>query len=64
MNQPMYRNYEDFEREEIRPGMRAGWTLDNIHDPNQFEHDFDVDPFEAALEAAELEEEDDDDDDE
>lgn len=60
MSSPMYRNYEDFERDEIRPGMRAGWSLDNIHDPSRIEHDFDQDPFEAALDAAELEDEEDD----
>lgn len=60
MNSPMYRNFEDFEREEIRPGMRAGWSLDNINDPSRFENDFDQDPFEAALDAAELEDADDD----
>ena len=58
-----YRDFADFEREEIRPGLRAGWSLDNIHDPSAYEQDFDQDPFEAALEAAEYEDEDDEDED-
>lgn len=53
-----YRSYEDFTREEIRPGLRAGWSLDNINDPAINELDFDLDPFEAALREAELEDED------
>ena len=44
-----YRSFEQFERDEIRPGMRAGWSLDNINDPNSIEMDFDEDPFERAL---------------
>ncbi len=51
-----YKNLEDFTRENIRPGMRAGWSLDNISEPLPVEHDFDLDPFEAALRAAEYEE--------
>jgi hypothetical protein len=50
-----YRSFEDFEREEIRPGMRVGWSLDDLS-TSTHEVDFDVDPFEAALEAAEAEE--------
>lgn len=53
-----YRSFDDFQREEIRPGMRAGWSLDTIEDPNTRELDFDEDPFERAL--SEAEEEDDD----
>ena len=60
---PRYSSFEDFEREEIRPGLRAGWTLDNINDPSRLEEDFDLDPFEAALREAEAEEADADDDD-
>ena len=52
-----YKSFADFEREEIRPGLRAGWTLDSIHDPLSVDHDFDQDPFEALLQAAEYEEE-------
>jgi hypothetical protein len=44
-----YRSFDEFEREEIRPGLRAGWSLDNINDPNSIEMDFDEDPFERAL---------------
>lgn len=52
-----YRTFDDFSREHIRPGLRAGWTLDDLTDPLAEEHDFDLDPFEAALRAAEYEEE-------
>lgn len=56
MNTPKYRTFDDFTREQIRPGLRAGWTLDNIAEVIPEEHDFDLDPFEAALAAAEYEE--------
>jgi hypothetical protein len=46
---PKYRSFDEFERDEIRPGMRLGWSLDNINDPNSIEMDFDEDPFERAL---------------
>ena len=55
---PKYRNFDEFERDEIRPGLRVGWSLDNINDPSSIELDFDEDPFERAL----LESEQDDDD--
>jgi hypothetical protein len=58
---PKYPTIEDFTREHIRPGLRAGWSLDNIEDPIPVDHDFDVDPFEAALRAAEYEADDADD---
>lgn len=61
MHSPKYPNFEDFTREHIRPGLRAGWSLDNINDVLPEEHDFDLDPFEAALAAAEYEEDEDDD---
>jgi hypothetical protein len=44
-----YRNFDEFEREQIRPGLRVGWSLDNINDPSSIELDFDEDPFERAL---------------
>lgn len=46
---PKYRNFDEFERDEIRPGLRVGWSLDNINDPSAAELDFDEDPFERAL---------------
>ncbi len=49
-----YATFTDFEREEIRPDMRIGWTVDEIEDTGK-ELDFDMDPFEAALWAAEQE---------
>ncbi|HEX2734858.1 MAG TPA: hypothetical protein VHM70_24800 [Polyangiaceae bacterium] len=57
---PKYPTFDDFTREQIRPGLRAGWTIDDINDPTDEEHDFDLDPFEEALRAAEYEEEDED----
>lgn len=54
-----YRSFADFEREEIRPGMRIGWSLDELHSPHEAELDFHLDPFEAALDAAEEEEDED-----
>ena len=57
-----YRTYAEFEREEIRPSMRIGWTVDEIEETSaEAELDFDVDPFEAQLDAYEEEEEEDDD---
>jgi hypothetical protein len=45
-----YRSFAEFEREEIRPGMRIGWSVDELEEggPDQAV-DFDVDPFEASL---------------
>ncbi len=54
-----YRSYADFEREQIRPTFRAGWSIDDVEQPNQQEIDFDVDPWEAALDAAEYEDDED-----
>jgi len=51
-----YRSFADFEREEIRPGMRIGWSMDELSNNNDSDLDFDVDPFEAALQKAEEEE--------
>jgi hypothetical protein len=49
-----YTSFADFERDAIRPGMRAGWTLDELEMPdNHRALDFDLDPFEAALREAE-----------
>jgi hypothetical protein len=53
-----YRSYAEFEREEIRPSMRIGWSVDEIEETSaEAELDFDVDPFEAQLDAYEEEEE-------
>ena len=54
-----YRSFADFEREEIRPGMRIGWSVDEIDSTGEA-LDFDLDPFEAALWQAEQEEAEDD----
>jgi hypothetical protein len=55
MNNPRgYKSFADFQREAIRPGMRAGWSLDELDMPDQRRDlDFDLDPFEAALREAE-----------
>jgi hypothetical protein len=53
---PKYPTFDDFTREHIRPGLKAGWSVEDIQDPIPEDHDFDVDPFEAALRAAEYEE--------
>lgn len=53
-----YRSFADFEREEIRPNLRIGWSVDELEEPSlASELDFDIDPFEAALREAEAEEE-------
>jgi hypothetical protein len=31
-----YRSIEEFEREEIRPGMKAGWSLDDLFTEAKF----------------------------
>ena len=58
-----YRSFADFERDEIRPNLRAGWSMDDLRNPHDRELDFELDPFEAALQAAEAEEEEEEDDD-
>lgn len=47
-----YKSFADFEREELRPDMRAGWSLDEL-EHSETELDFDDDPFEASLRRAE-----------
>ena len=49
-----YSSFKDFEREELRPEMRIGWSSDEIEHTGQ-QLDFDMDPFEAALWEAEKE---------
>jgi hypothetical protein len=56
-----YRSFADFEREEIRPAMRIGWSMDEIQSSHEAELEFDLDPFETALAAAEAEDEESDD---
>lgn len=53
-----YTTFNDFQREEIRPSMRIGWTLDELEDSGKT-LDFDLDPFEAQLWEAEKEDSDD-----
>ena len=40
----------------LRPGMRAGWSMDELSNSSESVIEFDMDPFEAALEKAEAEE--------
>jgi hypothetical protein len=47
-----YSTFADFTREEIRPEMRIGWTVDEIEHSGK-DLDFDLDPFEAQMWAAE-----------
>ena len=56
MQGPRYNSFADFERELIRPSMRAGWTADELEESNSDCLDFDLDPIEAALRAAEANE--------
>ena len=45
-----YRSFAEFEREEIRPGMRIGWSVDELDVPHpEQELDFDADPYESSL---------------
>lgn len=46
-----FRTYDDFARQEIRPGMRIGWTLDDVEAADQSDVDLSADPFEAMLDA-------------
>ncbi len=57
-----YSSFADFEREEIRPGMRIGWSVDEIEDASGEDFDFDADLFEQSLWEAEQGQEDDEDD--
>ncbi len=44
--QQAYSTFADFEREEIRPGMRIGWSVDELEDASGEDFDFDSDLFE------------------
>ena len=50
-----YRSFAEFERQEIRPSMRIGWSMDEIQGSHEAELEFDLDPFETALAEAEAE---------
>jgi hypothetical protein len=51
-----YNSFADFERDLIRPSLRAGWSCDELEEPSfDQDLDFDADPFEAMMEAEELE---------
>ncbi len=45
-----YDSFAEFEREEIRPAMRIGWSVDELEETaSEDDLDFDADPFEAGL---------------
>jgi hypothetical protein len=48
-----YSSFAEFERELIRPTLRAGWSADELEESSVEGLDFDLDPFEAAMRAAE-----------
>lgn len=55
-----YKSFAEFTREALRPGMRAGWSIDELDvGDDRRELDFDLDPFEQALVDAENEDDDD-----
>jgi hypothetical protein len=51
-----YTSFADFEREQLRPHLRAGWSIDELDPTANRTDDFDMDPFEASLWEAEQEE--------
>jgi hypothetical protein len=45
-----YRTYQDFEREEIRPSFKVGFSMEDLVEEATFEHDsfdWDKDPFDV-----------------
>ena len=52
-----YSTFQDFEREQLRPEMRIGWSTDELENSGD-ELDFDMDPFEAQMWKAENEDDD------
>ena len=60
-----YRSIEDFEREEIRPSFRIGFTLGDLVEENAFEAelDFGEERDDFALDSIDEEEDEDEDDD-
>jgi hypothetical protein len=52
-----YSTFQDFTREELNPDMRIGWSTDEYEHTGQV-LDFDMDPFEQQLWAAENEDKD------
>jgi hypothetical protein len=57
-----YRSFADFEREELRPHMRIGWSVDEIEESmSEQELEFDADPFEKMWDEVEQEEAEEDD---
>ncbi len=53
-----YSTFADFERDQLRPDMRIGFTTEELESSGE-ELDFDMDPFDAAFEAGEADYEDD-----
>jgi hypothetical protein len=46
----MYKNYEEFEREEIRSRHRVGFSLDDLIEELSFDAELDFDPFAESVE--------------
>jgi hypothetical protein len=43
MRPSFYRSFEEFEREELRPGNRIGFSLDDLIEETAFDGELDVD---------------------
>lgn len=43
MRPSFYRSYEEFEREELRPGNRIGFSLDDLIEETAFDGELDFD---------------------
>ena len=43
MRPSFYRSFEEFEREELRPGNRVGFSLDEFIEETAFDGELDVD---------------------
>ncbi len=46
MRPSFYRSFEEFEREELRPGNRVGFSLDDLIEESVFDGEIDADEYE------------------
>lgn len=46
MRPSFYRSFEEFEREELRPGNRIGFSLDDLIEESVFDSELEVDEAE------------------
>lgn len=58
-----YRSIEEFEREEIRPSFRIGFSLEDLVEETAFEGEFGVDGERDEFELDEIDDEEEDDED-